>query len=192
MRAPRSHRYSGYLSRASAYARWQMVWACAWCFSLLLTACDSATEHPTSTPTHSVAVTSTPIGGLPSFSDWRVVYADGNGRIHAISTDGKNDVAGPMLVGLAPYILDTHDLIHRTLSGLRRARSESASSILLGQQAPLPIGDSILLSCQWLCLVADGTELAVDGGGDEKGIIHMPDLYDTAHPSHRKEQLAAH
>jgi hypothetical protein len=50
-------------------------------------------------------VTNTPIGGFPTFSDWRVVYADQGGQLHAISTDGKNDVAGPMLVGLTPAYL---------------------------------------------------------------------------------------
>jgi hypothetical protein len=37
---------------------------------------------------------------LPTFSDWRVAYQSPDGILHAITLDGKTDVAGPLLPGL--------------------------------------------------------------------------------------------
>lgn len=174
MRAPRST-INACLSNQARTVQWQAV--CLVALALLMTACDSAAEHPTSTPTHPVAVTSTPIGGLPPFSDWRVVYADVNGHLHAISTDGKNDVAGPTLVGLSPVYLG-RPTISSTGQYLAYASTLGVSIIdLLGQQAPIAYrGFNPVIVPRGFAWSPDGTELAVDGDGDEKGIIHIPDL----------------
>ena len=177
MRAPRSA-VSACLSNRARTVQWQAV--CLVALVLLMTACDSAAEHPTSTPTYPVAVTSTPIGGLPPFSDWRVIYADVNGHIHAISTDGKNDVAGPMLVGLSPVYLG-RPTISSTGRYLAYASRVGVSIVdLTGQQGPIAYKLYDPLSFAWS---PDGSELAVDADIDGKQIIHIPDLATRPIPS---------
>ncbi len=39
---------------------------------------------------------------LPGFSDWRLAYLNVDGRLHAVSLDGRVDVAGPTLPNLEP------------------------------------------------------------------------------------------
>jgi hypothetical protein len=106
-----------------------------------------------------------------------VIYADVNGHIHAISTDGKNDVAGPMLVGLSPVYLG-QPTISSTGRYLAYASALGVSIIdLLGQQAPIAYrGFNPVIVPRGFAWSPDGTELAVDGDGDEKGIMHIPDL----------------
>lgn len=46
--------------------------------------------------------TLTPVGGqpLPAFADWRAAYFGADGVLHAVTLDGKTDLAGPRLPGL--------------------------------------------------------------------------------------------
>ncbi|HEX8727178.1 MAG TPA: hypothetical protein VF739_01060, partial [Ktedonobacterales bacterium] len=37
---------------------------------------------------------------LPAFSDWRAAYLGSDGRLHAVTLDGKSDLAGPVLPGV--------------------------------------------------------------------------------------------
>lgn len=59
---------------------------------LLASGCDSGPGLATA------RATTTPLAGLPQFSDWRVIYVDYSGRIHAISLDGKQDVTGGVML----------------------------------------------------------------------------------------------
>ncbi len=144
---------------------------------LLMSACDSTTVRPTATVKRTVVVTSTPGGGLPSFSDWRVVYADKTGHVHAISTDGHNDVTGPMLVGLAQRSLG-RPTVSSTGRYLAYTSVQGVSIIdLTGKQAPVAYrGLNPVVVPRVFAWSPDGSELAVDGGAMEKGVIHMPDL----------------
>jgi hypothetical protein len=149
-------------------------------------ACGSTTRHPASASTPTVVVTSTPIGGFPTFSDWRVVYADQRGQLHAISTDGKNDAAGPMLPGLTQVSLGRPSI---SSTGRYLAyRSTLGVSIidLTGQQAPIAY-KGFDRGFAWSL---DGSDLAVGGfpGGDN-GLIHLPDQAIRSIPPMQKYQL---
>lgn len=53
---------------------------------------------PRATPTATlpyITPTTAPVTGFPAFTDWRVVYIGQDGYMHAVSLDGKTDVAGP-------------------------------------------------------------------------------------------------
>lgn len=68
-----------------------------WCMTLLLlVGCGAGgTSAPLATVTP--AITATPNGVLPTFSDWRVAYAGLDSRLHVVSLDGKSDVVGSLL-----------------------------------------------------------------------------------------------
>ncbi len=60
----------------------------------MVAGCASGATHPTTptaTPQPSV---------LPSFTDWRAAYLGADGHIHAVSLDGKSDLAGALLPNL--------------------------------------------------------------------------------------------
>lgn len=62
----------------------------------------SAAHHATPTlliPTAFPTATPSP-GPLPRFSDWRAAYLGSDGQVHAVTLDGKTDVAGPALPNL--------------------------------------------------------------------------------------------
>lgn len=73
--------------------------------ALLIAGCaqNTAKKRPTALPTTppTMAPTATPALPLflPAFSDWRVAYQAPDGSLHAVSLDGKTDVAGPLLPG---------------------------------------------------------------------------------------------
>ncbi len=125
---------------------------------VLSSACDarasvSAPRTTTATPTATPA-------GLPAFTDWRVVYAGYDGRIHAISTDGKQVVDGSMLFGLAHSSLNFpsvspngHWLAYGCTSGV-------CILDLTGHHALLTFAD-LPRNLAWS---TDSSMLAVDGG----------------------------
>lgn len=79
-----------------------LAWGAALCIALIValivSACDQSTakKPALASPT---AITQSG-DGLPPFSDWRAAYLDGDGRVHAVTLDGKTDVMGPLLSGL--------------------------------------------------------------------------------------------
>jgi len=72
--------------------------------TLVLVACGAAT---TDNPTKQADATTQPSDALPHFSDWRVAYLGSDGNVHAVSLDGKTDVAGPALPDLNPRAYGT-------------------------------------------------------------------------------------
>lgn len=70
----------------------------------LLAACGQPGEsgpHATvSAATTAPTATTQPSTAMPAFSDWRVAYLHVDGYVHAVTLDGKTDVAGPELSDL--------------------------------------------------------------------------------------------
>src|SRR5262249_45182808 len=52
--------------------------------------------------------TPTPVKGrpLPAITDWRAAYLGSDGVLHAVTLDGKTDLAGPQLPGMDSYGLN--------------------------------------------------------------------------------------
>ena len=59
-----------------------------------------ATITATATATIPATTTAQPSDALPAFSDWHVAYLHVDGHVHAVTLDGKTDVAGPELPNL--------------------------------------------------------------------------------------------
>lgn len=65
--------------------------------ALLLAGCNLTTPAPAATTATAQLATSTPTGMFPAFSDWRLAYLGQDKRVHAVTQDGKTDLAGPLL-----------------------------------------------------------------------------------------------
>jgi hypothetical protein len=64
--------------------------------AILFTGCNLTTPAPAAT-TATAQPTATPTGMFPAFSDWRLAYLGQDSRVHAVTQDGKTDLAGPLL-----------------------------------------------------------------------------------------------
>lgn len=74
---------------------------CLWLIvAVLVSACDQTAAKKPAPTLASPTVTTRSSDALPTFSDWRAAYLGADGRVHAVTLDGKTDVVGPLLPGL--------------------------------------------------------------------------------------------
>ncbi|MGH2503097.1 MAG: hypothetical protein ACRDID_11335, partial [Ktedonobacterales bacterium] len=81
-------------------ARWQRWRHAPAVVALVLVAGCASSTTARVTPTASVpsfTPTATVVPAFPSFSDWRIAYINQDGRLHAVSLDGKRDSVGSAL-----------------------------------------------------------------------------------------------
>jgi hypothetical protein len=153
----------------------------AFCAVVLLAAMlagcdDSARQQPASTPTTSVA--SSPTAQAFTFTDWRVAYLGQDGRLHAVSLDGRSDLAGGTLPNLALYGLNVTSA-GNTPDGHLLAYSGQSLTVL-DAEGYRATHESHGLSSTAMFWSPDGSALALGDGSDAISIVHIPDL--TVHP----------
>ncbi|HEU5198907.1 MAG TPA: hypothetical protein VFU32_04680, partial [Ktedonobacterales bacterium] len=85
------------LARFHCRLRASPLLALAALLAVLLAGCNLTTSAPAATTATAPAATSTPTGIFPAFSDWRLAYLGQDSRVHAVTQDGKTDLAGPLL-----------------------------------------------------------------------------------------------
>ena len=83
---------------------------------LLLPACNGTTntiaqKNNTPTSTSAVTPTTTPQPVFPAFSDWRAAYMAKDQSVHAVTLDGKSDIAGPILTQYSDQVYSANDEI---------------------------------------------------------------------------------
>lgn len=135
-------------------------------------ASTSATPTATAHPTLPTAATTPTIASspLPVFSDWRAAYLGADGNLHAVSLDGKTDVAGPQLEGLNPtYLANTSGF---SPNGHLMAYANETDPYLLsvgqGQISDVPISAVLVNSMYWS---QDGSSLAISDGAGDFGLV---------------------
>ncbi len=94
---------SGTAARKKRFLAHRLTWLCL--AVLVVAGCAGQSSHASVRPTQAATIgpspTPTAIPGLPTFSDWRVAYWGEDNRVHAVSLDGKPDIAGPTMPDLA-------------------------------------------------------------------------------------------
>ncbi|MFI5273462.1 MAG: hypothetical protein ACHQ4H_10570 [Ktedonobacterales bacterium] len=129
-------------------------------------AAPQATSLPTPVPTW----TTLPMIALPAFADWRAAYAGTDGLLHAVTFDGKTDLAGQPLPGLSSYGLM---LVSAGASPNGKLVAYAATGLNIVDAAQVtPVSSAGMAAAYTMFWSPDGTRLAL---GDNEGRFAIAD-----------------
>ncbi len=158
---------------------------------LLLPACNGtantiAQKNNTPTSTSSNTSTTTPQPVFPAFSDWRAAYMAKDQSVHAVTLDGKSDIAGPILTQYTDQVNSVNDEI--SPDGHTFAYTSLTSFNIINLQTGIPANFTNLnppfgdvSTAFWS---QNGQYLAVGDNEQGIGIITMANNTDITLPLH--------
>lgn len=126
---------------------------------------QGATAARHASPTRPAPTATAVAGPLPRFSDWRAAYLGTDGRVHAVTLDGKTGVAGPVLPNLSMYSLVVSS---EGVSPNGHLLAYQTAVLTIANLAAATSSDFEKASAAELAWSPDGSELAL---GDAEGSL---------------------